>query len=172
MCKVPLYPLSSWTNLRGQHNIVSWKQCHAPTITGSFWMLTVGDPGLSSKYSDILSLILHCWQAFPQYCQKLTDVINSDIVAPLNFQYTFNSMEATSVWWIQLLLCELVSLILFICVTKEMNHNGHSEKFNCVEIIILLFDCFMVWWWPGLVFKYFQSWLPNHKSHAYAMHIK
>jgi len=46
---------------------------------------------------------------------------------------------------IQTLLCELVSLILllFICITKEMNHNGHSEIFNCVEIFFL-FNCFMV----------------------------
>ena len=28
------------------------------------------------------------------------------------------------------------NIILLICITKEMNHNGHSEKFNCVEIFI------------------------------------
>jgi len=58
----------------------------APANTGSFGMLTVGEPGLSSKYGDILSLILHCWQAFSSKLSE-TDRCHqhSDIVAPLNF---------------------------------------------------------------------------------------
>ena len=57
---------------------------HAPANTGSFWMLTVGDPGLS-KYGNVslhnVTMLTSIFlEVVRNYSYRLTDTINTVIL--------------------------------------------------------------------------------------------